>query len=47
MSKSIRNLERNAEAYTGELVASGVPKDHIVLAFHPPEVRQPTGYAIA
>jgi len=24
-----------------------VPKDHIVLAFHPPEVREYTGYAIA
>ncbi|MEZ2228991.1 MULTISPECIES: element excision factor XisI family protein [unclassified Microcoleus] len=24
-----------------------MPKDHIVLAFHPPEVREYTGYAIA
>ena len=32
---------------TDELVAAGVPKDHIVLAFHPPHVREHTGYAIA
>ncbi|MFM7427417.1 MAG: XisI protein [Elainella sp.] len=32
---------------TDELVAAGVPKDQIVLAFHPPHVRQHTGYAIA
>jgi hypothetical protein len=32
---------------TAELVAAGVPKDHIVLAFHPPEVREHTGYAVA
>ncbi|NES43811.1 element excision factor XisI family protein, partial [Moorena sp. SIO2C4] len=30
-----------------ELVATGVPKDRIVLAFHPPEIREHTGYAIA
>jgi XisI protein len=35
------------DGITVELVAAGVPKDHIVLAFHPPEVRQYTGYAIA
>jgi XisI protein len=35
------------EGITKELVAAGVPKEHIVLAFHPPEVRQYTGYAIA
>jgi hypothetical protein len=34
------------EGITGELVASGVPKDHIVLAFHPPYVREHTGYAV-
>lgn len=32
---------------TPELVAAGVSKDHIVLAFHPPHVREHTGYAIA
>lgn len=32
---------------TDELLAVGVSKDSIVLAFHPPEVRQHTGYAIA
>lgn len=29
-----------------ELTDLGVPKDHIVLAFHSPSVRQYTGYAI-
>jgi ketopantoate reductase len=32
---------------TEELVAAGVPKDRIVLAFHPPYVREHTGYAVA
>lgn len=32
---------------TNELIAAGVPKEHIVLAFHPPHVREHTGYAIA
>jgi hypothetical protein len=32
---------------TEELVAAGIPKDQIVLAFHPPHVRQYTGYAVA
>ena len=35
------------DGITVELVAADVPKDHIVLAFHPPEVREYTGYAIA
>lgn len=32
---------------TDELIAAGVPKDHIVLAFHPPHIRPHTGYAVA
>jgi hypothetical protein len=35
------------EGITPELVAAGIPKDKIVLAFHPPQVRQYTGYALA
>ncbi|MEG4503062.1 XisI protein [Microcoleus sp. F6_B4] len=35
------------DGITDELVAAGVPKDRIVLAFHPPEVREYTGYARA
>lgn len=35
------------DGITDELVANGVPKDCIVLAFHPPYIRQHTGYAIA
>jgi hypothetical protein len=30
-----------------ELEAAGVPKDHIVLGFRPPEIRPHTGYAAA
>ncbi|WP_353735102.1 XisI protein [Okeania sp. SIO2C2] len=29
---------------TDELVGAGVPKHRIVLAFHPPEIRQHSGY---
>lgn len=35
------------QGITDQLVASGVPKDKIVLAFHAPNLRQHTGYAIA
>ena len=35
------------DGITDELVAAGVPKDQIVLAFHPPDIRPHTGYAIA
>ena len=35
------------DGITGELFANGVPKDHIVLAFHPLQVREHTGYALA
>jgi hypothetical protein len=35
------------DGITKELVGAGVPKDHIVLAFHPPQVREYTGYALA
>lgn len=34
------------DGITCELVEKGVPKDEIVLAFHPEYVRQHTGYAI-
>jgi hypothetical protein len=30
-----------------ELVRAGIPKEHIVLAFRPPEVRKHTEYAVA
>jgi len=35
------------DGVTYELVAAGIPKEKIVLGFHPPNVRQHTGYAIA
>ncbi|HEY9601713.1 MAG TPA: XisI protein [Allocoleopsis sp.] len=35
------------DGITDELVAAGVPKDKIVPAFHSPDVRQQTGYAVA
>ena len=34
------------DGITYELLKEGIPKDKIVLAFHPLEVRQYTGYAI-
>jgi len=35
------------DGITDELVAAGVSKDQIVLAFHPPSLRHHTGYAVA
>ncbi|WP_310484945.1 XisI protein [Chamaesiphon sp. VAR_48_metabat_403] len=35
------------DGITHKLVAMGVPKEDIVLAFHAPEIRQYTGYALA
>ena len=35
------------DGITNELVNAGVPKDKIVLAFHPPEIHEHTGYAVA
>lgn len=35
------------DGVTHELVAAGIPKDHIVLGFRPLDVRQYRGYAIA
>ncbi|WP_445636132.1 hypothetical protein NSTC745_00980 [Nostoc sp. DSM 114161] len=35
------------DGVTYELVAAGIPKEKIVLGFHPPNVRQHTGYAVA
>jgi XisI protein len=34
------------DSISEELVATGIPKDHIVLAFHPQHIRIHTGYAI-
>ena len=35
------------DGITDELVAAGIPKKEIVLAFHPPEVRQYTEFAVS
>ncbi len=35
------------DSITEALVSAGIPKDHIVLAFHPPDLREYTGYAVA
>lgn len=35
------------DGVTEELVAAGIPKDRIVLGFHPADVRQYTGYAVS
>ena len=34
------------EGIADELVAAGMPKENIVLAFHPPEVRQYSEYGV-
>jgi ketopantoate reductase len=33
------------QGIAGDLVEAGVPRDHIVLAFHPPEKRKYTSFA--
>lgn len=35
------------DTITEALIADGIPKDHIVLAFHPPYIRAKTEFAIA
>ncbi|OYD95478.1 XisI protein [Nostoc sp. 'Peltigera membranacea cyanobiont' 210A] len=42
-------IQRDGTEYgiANELVAAGIPKDKIVLAFHPEDVRQYTDFAIA
>ncbi len=39
--------DETEDGVTYELVDAGVPKEDIVLGFHPPNVRPYTGYAIA
>ena len=34
------------DGIANDLVAAGIPKDHIVLAFHPPEIRPHTEFAV-
>lgn len=36
----------NTEGIAPELERYGVPKEHIVLGFHPPDIRSYTGYAV-
>jgi XisI protein len=42
----ILTVSHACHSITEELVAAGVPKDHIVLSFHPPHVRIHKGYGI-
>ncbi len=35
------------DGIANELVEAGIPKEHIVLGFHEPNVRQHTGFAVA
>jgi hypothetical protein len=35
------------DGITDELLKAGIPKEHIVLGFHEPEVRPYTGFAIS
>jgi hypothetical protein len=39
--------DETEDGVTYELMAAGIPKDSIVLGFHPADVRPHTGYAIA
>jgi hypothetical protein len=39
--------DETEDSITQELVAAGIPKNQIVLGFHPQDVRPYTGYAIA
>lgn len=38
--------DETEDGVTYELVAAGIPKDSIVLGFHPADVRPYTGYAV-
>ncbi|MBW4571872.1 MAG: XisI protein [Tolypothrix carrinoi HA7290-LM1] len=42
-------IQRDGTEYgiANELVDAGIPKEHIVLGFHQPNVRQHTGFAVA
>ena len=46
-SKIYIQQDGTEEVITDDLLAAGVETQEIVLAFHPPEVRQHTGLAIA
>jgi hypothetical protein len=35
------------DGVAGDLEQAGIPKEHIVLAFHPADIRPHTGYAVA
>ena len=39
--------DNTEDGVAAELVQAGIPKSHIVLAFHSPEVRKHTEYAVA
>ncbi len=39
--------DETEDGVTRELLEAGIPKQDIVLAFHPEDVRPYTGYAIA
>lgn len=42
-------IQRDGTEYgiANELVDAGIPKEHIVLGFHEPNVRQHTGFGVA
>jgi hypothetical protein len=45
--KIIIQSDGTAGGIANELVAAGIPRDHIVLAYKPPEIRPHTGFAVA
>ena len=44
---TVYQIDVTEDGITDELVTAGIPKETIVLAFHPPQGRQHTGYEIA
>ena len=45
--RQARDPVRRHRPIVRELIAAGVPRDHIVMGFHPPELRPDTEFAVA
>ncbi|GAK59486.1 XisI protein [Candidatus Vecturithrix granuli] len=39
-------LDGTEQGIANELIEAGIPKEKIVLGFHPPEIRKHTGFAV-
>jgi XisI protein len=42
-----KDIFHTEDGIAEELIAAGIPKQHIVLGFHEPEIRPHTGFAVA